>query len=264
MGGPRAYTEKTIKRLFGLSGNQCSFPGCSKRLVTHANAKDSNICHIEAANPGGERFNPDMSDAQRADYDNLILLCIQHHDETNDVEQFTVKRLKLMKMNHESEYLNERIKSNPSMLKNTVFALATVDLAKYPEEPLYNVSDTKEKILFNQMKEKAFLIREYSAYCAKLNALYTELENQGSIVKEKLLQSIKLSYEKVKSTFIGESDDSLKVIQENSDAIFDSVYQALYDKLVDSNYWEEDITLGLSIVMIDAFVRCKILEEPPA
>ena len=262
--GPRGYTKKTLKRLFGLSGNQCSFPECSKRLVNPHNAKDSNICHIEAANPGGERYNPSMTDAQRADYANLILLCVQHHDETNDTEKYTVEHLKKMKTNHESEYLNERIKKNPSMLKNTVAALATVDLTKYPEVPLLNVADTKEKIAFNQMKKNASLIREYSVYYTKLNALYTELENQGSIVKEKLLRTIKLTYDRVKSTFVGEAKDSLKMIKENSDAIFDEVYHTLYNKLEDSNYWEEDIVLGLNIVMIDAFVRCKILEEPPA
>ncbi len=260
--GPRGYTDKTLKRLFALSGNLCSFPGCSRRLVNSNNAKDSNICHIEAAKPGGERYNPSMTDAQRADYDNLILLCVQHHDETNNTDKYTVACLKKMKIGHESTYLNEQIIKNRSMLKNTIVALATVDLAEYPEEPILNIIDPKEKIVFNQMKRNALLIREYSVYYAKLNALYTELENQGSIVKEKLLRTIKLTYDKVKSTFVIDSKDPLEVIKENSDAIFDNVYDSLYEKLQDSNSWEEDIVLGLNIVMVDAFVRCKILEEP--
>lgn len=262
--GPRGYTDKTLKLLFGLSGNQCSFPECSRRLVNPHNAKDSNICHIEAAKPGGERYNPSMTNNQRAHYDNLILLCVQHHDETNDTEKYTVEHLKKMKKDHESQYLNERIKKNPSMLKNTIAALSTVDLTKYPEVPVLNIVDPKEKIEFNRMKKKASLVREYSIYHTKLNALYTELENQGSIVKEKLLRTIKLTYETVKSTFVGESVDSLKMVRENSDAIFNEVYNTLYKKLEDSKYWDEDIVLGLNIVIIDAFIRCKILEEPPA
>lgn len=103
MAGPRDYTDKTIKRLFGLSGNQCAFPGCTEIMTNDKNAKNSNICHIEAANEGGERFNPGMSDIQRADYPNLILLCVQHHDETNDVNKYTVDALKEMKSNHEAE-----------------------------------------------------------------------------------------------------------------------------------------------------------------
>ena len=190
--GPRAYTDKTIKRLFALSGNQCSFPECSRRMVNHNNAKDSNICHIEAANLGGERYNDNasMTDRQRADYDNLILLCVQHHDETNDTETYTVESLKTMKKNHEAQYLNEQLKKKPSMLSNTIAALATVDITTYPDEAVLNIVDTKKKIAFNQMRKNAYLVREYSIYYTKLNALYTELENQGSIQKEKLLRSI--------------------------------------------------------------------------
>jgi len=99
----RKYTDKTLKRLFALSGNMCAFPGCDKLLVNENNAKDSNICHIEAANEDGERYNPDMTDIERADYPNLILLCIQHHDETNDVKKYPVNVLKKMKSDHESE-----------------------------------------------------------------------------------------------------------------------------------------------------------------
>ena len=78
--GARKYTDKTLKRLFGLSGNICAFPDCNALLVNEKNALDSNICHIEAANEGGERYNSSMTDEERADYSNLILLCRQHHE----------------------------------------------------------------------------------------------------------------------------------------------------------------------------------------
>ncbi len=122
--GPRAYSDKTLKRLFALSGNECAFPGCTSRLVNDHNAKNSNICHIEAANVGGERFNPNMTDKQRADYENLILLCVQHHDETNDVATFTVDKLKAMKKSHESQLLSERIKE--TLIKSTPKAVKTL------------------------------------------------------------------------------------------------------------------------------------------
>lgn len=260
--GPRDYTDKTLKRLFALSGNQCAFPGCTKRLANQRNAKDSNICHIEAANDGGERYNRDMTDDQRADYDNLILLCVQHHDETNDIVKYTPEVMKKMKNDHESMFLNERINKNPSMLKNTIAALSKINMAKYPEEASLNIIDPNNKIEFNQLKKKAFLIREHCIYHTKLNALYSELENQGSIQKDKLLSIIKLTYNGVKSSFIHESKVPLKVVQENSDAIYDEVYSILYKKLEDSELWDEDIVLGLNIVMVDAFIRCKILEEP--
>lgn len=260
--GPRDYSDKTIKRLFALSGNVCAFPGCTKTMVNQHNAKDSNICHIEAANVGGERYNPNMSDEQRAGYDNLILLCVQHHDATNDESIYTVEKMKEMKKNHESQFLNQRINRNPSMLKNTITALSKIDLMNYPETQTLNIIDPAEKIAFNSLKKNAVLIREYSVYHTKLNTLYTELEEQGSIVKEKLLRVIKLIYDSVKSSFVSNEKNWLEIVRLNSDSIFDIVYDRLFAKLESSDTWDEDIVLGLHIVMIDAFIRCKILEEP--
>jgi len=99
----RNYTQQTIKKLFALSASQCSFPNCNKKIVNYTNAKDSNICHIQGANEGSERYNPNMSDKERADYKNLILLCPQHHDETNNINIYTVEVLLNMKKSHEDK-----------------------------------------------------------------------------------------------------------------------------------------------------------------
>ena len=42
----------------------------------------------------------------------------------------------------------------------------------------------------------------------------------------------------------------------------DDIFEILYLKMKDSQFWEEDIILGLRLIMVDAFMRCKILEEP--
>jgi hypothetical protein len=263
MAGPRNYTDQTLKKLFGLSGNQCAFPGCVKRLVNTKNALDSNICHIEAALPGGERYNPTMTDEQRADYENLILLCVQHHEETNDVKIYTVEKLKQMKRNHEGQYLSERIQKNPSMLRNVINAISDIeDINAYNDPPNYKIIDPNEKIYFNNLKENAIIIKEYCIYHSKLNALYDELESQGSIKKEKLLRSIKLIYDSIKGRYVLDSKDALSIIKIISDKIFNEVYNELYKQLENSGLFEEDITLSLRIIMVDAFIRCKILEEP--
>lgn len=96
----------TYKKLFGLSGNQCAFPDCTQDLIVD-NQVIAEVCHIEAASEGGERYNPSQTDEERASYENLILLCPTHHKITNDVEKYTVEKLKEMKANHE-----EKNKSN--------------------------------------------------------------------------------------------------------------------------------------------------------
>ena len=262
MSRPRNYSQVTIKKLFGLSGNQCAFPGCTKTLVNDKNALDSCICHIEAAKIGGERYNPNMTDKERADYNNLIPLCPQHHAETNDTNHYTVAVLHKMKIDHESQCMRERLQKNPSMLKNVVYAISEIYLEEKIETLVLNIFDPNDKIIFNKLKDSVAIIKEYRVYQSKLNTLYNELESQGSIRKEKLLKNIKATYITIKGHYIQDSEVPLSIIQENSDKIFNDIYDELYKRLKESGLFEEDIFTGLRIIMVDAFIRCKILEEP--
>lgn len=64
----RDITETTIKQLFTLSGNKCANPQCTNNLI-HIDGDTitviAQICHIEAANVGGERYNENMNDDER-------------------------------------------------------------------------------------------------------------------------------------------------------------------------------------------------------
>ena len=260
--GLRNYTDKTLKRLFGLSGNICAFPGCNASLVNSQNAQDSNICHIEAANKGGERYNQDMSVEERADYNNLILLCRQHHEKTNDVSIYTVEVLKEMKQNHESTYLNQRINNNPSMLKNAINAISNISLDSIKKTESLNVYNPKDKLNYNHIKTNFSMIQEYKVYYEKINSLYNELEEQGSLKKEKLLNNIEQLYIRTKGNYVLDSDKPVEIVQRNSDNIINDIFDKLYSQLENSNFFEEDIVLGIRLIMVDAFIRCKILEEP--
>lgn len=59
------------------------------------------ICHIEAAEPSGQRFNKHQTNEQRRHPSNLVLMCYDHHVETNDVLKFPVDRMKRIKEEHE-------------------------------------------------------------------------------------------------------------------------------------------------------------------
>ena len=97
-------TRETLRKLFLFSGNLCAFPDCHELMMDAEGRFIGQVCHIEAAEPGGERFNPNSSNEERREFDNLMLMCYKHHVETNDTSRFTVTRLKEIKATHEGRF----------------------------------------------------------------------------------------------------------------------------------------------------------------
>jgi hypothetical protein len=93
-----------LRELFLKSGNLCAFPDCSRLMLNETGNFVGQLCHIEAAEEGGERFNKDMTDEQRRAVSNLVLMCYDHHVDTNDVEAFPVLRMQQIKADHERRF----------------------------------------------------------------------------------------------------------------------------------------------------------------
>ena len=267
----RSYSRLTIKKLYALSGNHCAFPDCD---VMFLNSDDdtnySNICHIEDANQDthkADRFNSAMSDKDRADYENLILLCPNHHIATNDVGLYDLKALKKIKRDHEI-IIRKRIAGKnliskyPSAL-NTIISLIGQNLVSgaKDDEPI-TAPDPELKIKFNNIIEYKPIIETYKVYQGKLSKIYKEIESQGSTRKEYILKNVNTLYLREKDKY-----SDLSEIQANADNILRNVEKALWDLIENSSNRDEEmpfeaIQMGVLIVMVDAFMRCEILEEP--
>ncbi|MHB1105189.1 MAG: ABC-three component system protein [Lutibacter sp.] len=267
----RNYWRLTIERLYSLSGNRCAFPVCDVKFLNWENDTNfSNICHIEDANPNthkADRFNPNMSDKERADYKNLILLCPNHHIETNDPNKYTVESLKIMKREHEKKMDvlhsgKNLIAKYPSVLSAIINQVGSRLLEDEFEEIGKKAPVTEEKILYNNVITYKPIIEEFSVYQGKLNGIYDEIEKQGSSKKSFLLQNIKTLYLKEKGKFV-----NIEAIRDNADLILENIENEIWKILESSTNLSpslpiESIKMGVLIVMVDAFMRCKILEEP--
>jgi len=77
--GRKAPDTLTLKRLFALSGNQCAKPNCGTVLMSSDGVLVGEVAHICAESEGGPRWNAKLSEAQRRDFDNLLLLCPTCH-----------------------------------------------------------------------------------------------------------------------------------------------------------------------------------------
>jgi DNA polymerase III delta prime subunit len=99
-------TKETLVRLFAKSGNKCAFENCRHKLFAGNGTFIAQVCHIEAAQEGGERFRKDMTNEQRRNEENLILLCHAHHKITDNVDEYKVEKIKEIKAKHESRFIS--------------------------------------------------------------------------------------------------------------------------------------------------------------
>lgn len=158
-----------LRALFARSGNQCAYPGCKQNLISNNNKFIGQVCHIEAANIGGERYNPEQTDEERRSYDNLVLMCYPHHIETNDVLVYTVSILKDLKYKHERKYLNDNFKIDESL----IYALS-LEFSKYWSE--IEFLNTKKHVC----KEMSIEVNANASFFEiqkEIHSLYFDLEN---------------------------------------------------------------------------------------
>jgi HNH endonuclease len=80
----RKYSQPTLKRLFGLAGNQCSHPNCTEPVILLATEQSdakvlNQICHIYALSEDGPRGKLGLTETELNEPENLLLLCPTHH-----------------------------------------------------------------------------------------------------------------------------------------------------------------------------------------
>lgn len=120
-------TLPTVKLLFALSCNHCAFSGCEEKLTdpSWAGVK-AQMAHIRGRVPGAARYDPTMTDDERRHFDNIILLCPNHHTLVDKLqpEQHTVELLTQMKARAMEQCGGRRWASEAELDHIVVLALA--------------------------------------------------------------------------------------------------------------------------------------------
>lgn len=252
----RNYTALTRTRLYSLAGNTCSHPDCNERLVS-TNYNVSDICHIEALSKGGLRYNPKSNNKERNAYPNLILLCKNHHgiidaEDSDGSPLYSVKQLKAMKQAHEDVFEASRSSAfvvKSSSLISTVIKNLSSHMGGLKPTRTSHAFKVDDKIVFNEVDRHAGIIQKYSAYYGVIETIYNEFESTRKVA---LLESFNDLYL------------SCKGGSKAADDVWDEVESLLIEKINREAHLEysEEIEWCAKIIMVDAFMRCKILEEP--
>lgn len=177
-----APTPNVLRQLFALSGNECAFPECKNRLVKDDGTYIGQMCHIEAAMPGGERFNQWQTYEERRSFVNLLLLCYEHHKVTDDVTQYTVETLRAIKKAHEDKFRNTTSAISDQIIDKIISSQGEKfeKLYQTSEQTAQDVKEIK-KMLESMQAATMGLAVDLSSYFIEELKTIGELRDQGKI-----------------------------------------------------------------------------------
>ncbi len=189
----RNYTQKTIKQLFSLSGNQCAFPNCDKMIVNSNGTVIGEICHISAVNENGPRFNPELSENEINSFENLILLCPTCHTIVDrEFNTYTTNKLKEIRNQHIEKFENNKYNFNTENIYNQISNISIVQHITHNYGIDYNVYNKVIIELSKTQKNNEIFKNELTSWIEKYKMLKNNL---NSVLTDKYLIQGKTEFE---------------------------------------------------------------------
>lgn len=159
-----------------------------------------------------------------------------------------------------ASYLEESIlpatadERRPSVITYVINRLADEPLAEIAVNPDTKSFDLEPKIDINSLKKWRHIISEYTVFSLLVDKIYRAYDEQGVNKSFAVLSSLHDLYLNLASELTG-------------DALFDKLLESVYD-IVNKDYeyneslTREELQVNIKIVLVDAFVKCKIFKKP--
>jgi len=176
---------RTKQILWGKAGATCAFPNCRRNLVKDKTKEDrevlvGEIAHIVAQSPGGPRNASPIPGGNIDGYENLLLLCHEHHELVDQQHHtYNVERLLQFKKDHEEwvrsrlskDYAYDGLSKNENIVEETVYAtlLPVIQIPHY----IYSGECTVPNKEVNNLIKKPTDKKIYMPYIIRGTQLYT-------------------------------------------------------------------------------------------
>lgn len=194
--------------------------------------------------PAGITFNP-TNDI----YDNLSIL--------KQIQNLVIDKQKIV-----YEFIKKELGDDVDILKLDSNLSKVVDLLSKED---FNVSvdninvnnfDIERKIEFNELEHTKSVINDYTLHYTRLDNIYTAFDKQGANKSYSVHNNIRNIYVELCS----------KSDKMSSDNIFLEIISIVKDKIIYSANFaqipDDELRLCVDIIVVDAFIRCKIFKNP--
>ena len=139
-------------------------------------------------------------------------------------------------------------------LASIINILSKEDLAEVIDSPEINSFEILRKIEYNNLLSIQPTIDDYKIYYSRLDEKYKEFDKQGANKSLSVLAVIRRQYSKLLSA------------KQDPHEMFFSIIDNIIELIKSSkNYVEipyEELEMCVSILVVDAFIRCKIFKNP--
>lgn len=254
MPGPspsRSYKERDLKLLWGLAQARCAFPGCRQLLVRPATELDraaiiGKIAHIISISPNGPRHDSTKTTEFLNSYENLVLLCGNHHDQVDaQAATFTVETLLRWKREHEAWVFSRLEQATPGIgfAELEVVCGALLDSAGQPSDQ-YVPTPPAAKMRKNGLSEK--LLRKLQLGLSLFSEVDAFIQGFG-----RLNPSFP---ERLKTGFTRRYNELLA-----DEVTGDALFEALHDFASSSSSSFERQAAGLGVLCY-LFQKCEVFE----
>ncbi|WP_075602758.1 hypothetical protein [Saccharicrinis aurantiacus] len=175
----KSPSADSLKLLYVRSGNECAFPECEHPIFNDKGLYIAQLCHIKAANKGGQRYDAAQTDEERSAPENLLFMCHRHHKETDNEEDYSVEKLTEIKNNHELKFTEKGKEASKEMIRQVLFEInyfwKQQSIKTFELDDLKIERDFNKEILdlFAELDEHIETVRNYCDLCAESDSSET-------------------------------------------------------------------------------------------
>lgn len=171
----------------------------------------------------------------------------------------TINILRIEQLKEVYDFIKKELKTEPDPLKMD-FNLTTIieilskenwnqSSSSYQSVPF----EIEKKIEFNQLDKAKTLIEDYKIHYYRIDKIYTDFDKQGANKSLSILNGIRDAYLSIESNT-------------TPDQCFFLIIKKATEKIITSANFKampiDELDLYVGILVVDAFVRCKIFKNP--
>lgn len=183
----------------------------------------------------------------------------------NDIYDITsllniINNLEIDKLQSLNDFIEKELGKDINIVKMDsnltiiINLLSQENLSVNTNPPNINTFEIERKIDFNKLTSIRSIFDEYKIYFSKINEKYKEFDKIGNNKSISVLSVIHNKYIKL-STEISDPKD-----------LFFAIIDSVVDTIINSKNYvsipQEELEMCVYILVVDAFIRCKIFENP--